>query len=100
MRFAVARLGDAAAIAECVKLFDITNRRAGLLDDPFAQADFESAMANGIEGARRQSRFTAAIRRMGGEDQRPLARHGHDGRGETDFDGEFGGSRHRGPISR
>ena len=56
MRIAVAGAGVSSAIAERIQLLDIAKRRAGLLGDPFAQANFEGAMPDRIETDRREGR--------------------------------------------
>ena len=85
----VARLRMPAPVAKGVKLLHIAKRRAGLLRDPGAQADFEGAMGQRIEGAGGERRLRACGARRHQDHGRVIGRR-HDGGGQADFHGEGG----------
>ena len=66
MRVAVAQSRVATAVAKCVELLNIAQRRAGLLRDPLAQAAVKGSVADWVKGPRRQRGKFALAPRMHG----------------------------------
>ena len=64
MRIAVAQSRMATSIAKSVELLDVTQRRAGLLRNPLAQATIKGSVADWIKGTRRQSSKGTITTRM------------------------------------
>jgi hypothetical protein len=99
MRVAVSGARVSAAVAECIKLLDITQRGAGLLGDPGPQANFERTVTHRIEGTGRQGGLAAFFVPADGEDQGLVAAHRDNRRRQTDGDRRRAG-RLRGRLSR
>ncbi len=79
----------ATAVAERVELLDIADGDAGLFGDPGAEADFKSAVIDGIEGTGRQRRAAAPRRPARHENERRVSAHCDDGGGQADLDGHM-----------
>ncbi len=94
VRAGVARMRMAAAVAEGIELFDIADIERGLRRHPFAQADLEGAVREGIECAGRQAgaRLVAVA---GDEHRRLLVLHRDDRDGQPDLDRRQLGVAHR-----
>ena len=87
MRIAVAQPRLTAPIAKCIKLLDITQWRASLLRNPFAQAAIKGSVANWIKGARGESGKGAVAARMYCQNQRLIAAHRNNCRRQTNLNG-------------
>ena len=86
MGVGVAALGMAAAVAECVKLFDIAEAQAGLLLHPRPQADFQRAVSDRVERTERQTFEFVTVAAGGRQDRWFVAVDRHDRRRQSDLD--------------